>query len=114
MSNLGNFLSHIGGKVFNFASVSDRNLYCLSCEKTTSHQAITCIDAVNSQTENDKKSEQIMGLFLGILGEYMPAAPIVSGNPYACYECRRVRFEGGLASSIESKRLDALNIKYKG
>lgn len=96
MSDTGNFISRITGKIINAAN-SDKKMKCLGkCGgKITPHIAI-------SYSECEEGVEN----FLAALNDYVPVSPILLGNMYACTECRKVRFEGGLGSNRANKMCD--------
>ncbi|MEI6368941.1 MAG: hypothetical protein WCO49_04400 [Nostocales cyanobacterium ELA608] len=101
MSDFGAFFGKIAGKVANAAN-SDRKLKCYGCNKITNHISISYADygkANNHQTDNVWL--QAGGVFM----DFTPAVwPIMAGNPYACNDCQRLRFEGGVMSNDMNKR----------
>ena len=96
MSDFGSFLGSITGKVANAAS-ADRKLKCYSCDKITNHIHISYSDVMKAE---DKQRDNGWRDVLGVTMDLIPAAmPITLGNSYACNDCKRIRFEGGMASN---------------
>jgi hypothetical protein len=96
---IGTILGKIVGKIVNCAN-SDRKLKCEVCQKMTPHIAISYIDAFKAGDEN---ADNFFRDVLGFANEFVPQ-PLALGNPYACYECKRIRFEGGLFSNAANEK----------
>lgn len=120
MSDLGNFLGKVTGKIINIAN-SDRSLKCLRCNKITKHVHLSCADVAEASMKagrkyNNKKEpsqaailgERSAGVFLDIF----PLVPsLIQGNPYACTRCKRIRYEGGITSNRDNEYLDKINVE---
>ena len=45
---------------------------------------------------------------LGVLADFTPASTTLGiANPYACSDCKKIRFEGGIGSNAANKGLNA-------
>ena len=98
MSDFGAFLGKIAGKVANAAN-SDRKLKCYGCDKITGHISISYADFFKA------KGDSVVGAAVGVTFDLVPAVyPIALGNSYACIDCKRIRFEGGIASNELNKK----------
>ena len=101
MSDFGAFLGKVAGKVSNAANC-DRKLKCYGCNKITNHISISYADAFKAAG-----SDNIFFATYGVTMDLVPAAfPITFGNPYACSDCKKIRFEGGIASNATNKDLN--------
>ena len=100
MSDFGAFLGKIAGKVANAAN-SDRKLKCLSCDKITGHISISYSEFLKAQ---DSHRDNILRDGSGVIVDLVPAIwPVILGNSYACNDCKRIRFEGGIGSNDLNK-----------
>ncbi len=99
MSDFGTLLGKIAGKVVNSAN-SDRKLKCYGCDKITGHISISYADVMKAA---DYDQDNVWRDGWGVLGDFTPATPIMLGNPYACNDCKRIRFEGGIFSNDQNK-----------
>ncbi|OBQ19670.1 hypothetical protein [Anabaena sp. AL93] len=99
MSDFGAFLGKIAGKVANAAN-SDRKLKCYGCDEITGHISISYADAFKAHG-----GDNVFFATVGVAFDLVPAAyPITIGNPYACNDCKRLRFEGGILSNEANKK----------
>ena len=100
MSDFGSFLGSITGKVANAAS-ADRKLKCYSCDKITNHIHISYTDYMKA---SDYHKDNAWRDAMGVYADLLPAVwPVMMGNSYACNDCRRIRFEGGVMSNELNK-----------
>ncbi len=100
MSDFGAFLGKIAGKVSNAAN-SDRKLKCYGCDKITGHISISYGDVLKA---SDRHQDNVWRDGYGVMADLTPAIwPIILGNSYACNDCKRIRFEGGIASNDQNK-----------
>ncbi len=95
MGGFGVFLGKIAGKVSNAAN-SDRKLKCYGCDKITGHIHISYADAFKASGTWDN-------VFFATFDLVPAVYPITFGNPYACNDCKRIRFEGGVLSNDMNK-----------
>jgi hypothetical protein len=96
MSDFGAFLGKISGKIANVAN-SDRKLKCYGCDKITDHITISYADVLKAA---DNHKNDVWRDANGIYMDFSLAlSPIIIGNPYACNDCKRIRFEGGVMSN---------------
>lgn len=79
-------------KILNIGGVK-RDLYCSRCKKYTEHVQVSYADTDSSL------SIKIMGRFADIV----PLMPTLSGNPFACKSCGKIRYEGGFLSDLENR-----------
>ena len=100
MSDFGTFFGKIAGKVVHAAN-SDRKLKCYGCDKITSHISISYADVFRSQNGADNVWSDALGVTYDLIPVMGPIATF--GNPYACNDCKRIRFEGGILSNSLNK-----------
>ena len=94
MSDFGAFFGKIAGKVANAAN-SDRKLKCYGCDKITGHISISYAYVFTA-----KGSDSVVDAAVGVTFDLVPGVyPIMLGNSYACNDCKRIRFEGGILSN---------------
>ena len=104
MSDFGAFLGKVAGKVANAAN-SDRKLKCDGCNRITNHISISYADALKAVNGHDDNGFRDA---FGVLADFTPATTTLGlGNPYACSDCKKIRYEGGIASNAANKGLNA-------
>jgi hypothetical protein len=100
MSDFGAFLGKVAGKVVHAAN-SDRKLKCDGCNKITGHISISYADAFKAADDHD---DNVWRDVFGVTMDFIPASgPLGLGNPYACCDCKKIRFEGGILSNDANK-----------
>ncbi len=92
MSDLGLLLGKISGKLINAANV-DRKLRCASCKKITEHAALSYSKIIGKDAS---VWANISTISCDIMQVYLT---LFQGNHYACIECSRIQFEGGIFSN---------------
>jgi len=98
MSDFGTFLGKIAGKVVNAANGS-QELMCLGkCDKITKHISISYADVFLSPDGQGKGEEMFSAIFGTVYDLFPVSGPLISGNPYACICCNKIRLHGGFLS----------------
>ena len=81
-------------KIINLGGV-EKLLYCDKCGQYIKHVSVSYSQMSAVRQTGLRLADQVFGRIM----DHVPfAMPLTYGNPYACTSCRRINFEGGLAS----------------
>jgi hypothetical protein len=81
-------------KLLNLANTRTRKMRCACQKEFTEHVAVSFADCYRKSQKGER--------FFARIFDLVPLWPLLSGNPYACTKCGRVKRDGGLFADIEN------------
>jgi hypothetical protein len=109
---IGTVLGKVAGKVMNAAN-SSQELMCLGkCDKITKHISISYADLYLSHSIG-RVVEDTIDSIGGTIADLMPVWPLLFGNSYACTCCNKIRWHGGVLSSLLNENSKSSYLKKK-